>query len=103
MLRNAIQAATKLSRSRGTAQPASIPSSHLMNGRRHAAGASSERAAIAENEKSIGTFWSSIKRSRDPREPRLGFDSANPCHGLSVTGGGGETKTVAPHPWTANG
>jgi hypothetical protein len=46
---------TKPASSSGMAHPGSIPSSHAMNGRRQRAGFWSERAAIAENEKSIGT------------------------------------------------
>ncbi|WP_164987815.1 hypothetical protein [Bradyrhizobium betae] len=38
----------------GTAQPASMPSSQCKNGRRHRAGARSDRSAIAWNAKSIG-------------------------------------------------
>src|SRR6266851_7478596 len=54
MARKASQTAVNpISRS-GIAQPASMPSSQLRNGLRQRAGETSERAAIAENAKSIG-------------------------------------------------
>src|SRR6266436_9596587 len=60
MVRKASQTAVNpISRS-GIAQPASIPSSQLRNGLRQRAGEISERAAIAENAKSIGQttlYW----------------------------------------------
>src|SRR5258708_17346623 len=54
MVRKASQTAVNpISRS-GMDQPASMPSSQLRNGLRQRAGKISERAAIAENAKSIG-------------------------------------------------
>jgi len=44
---NSIQAAANPTMSSGMAHPSSIPSSHTMNGRRHRAGLTAERAAIA--------------------------------------------------------
>src|SRR5438270_10550033 len=55
MVKYSVQIATKQTRSSGTAQPASTPSSQRSNGRRHSGGARSDRSAIAWNAKSIGT------------------------------------------------
>ena len=56
MTRNASQTAMNPISSSGMAQPASTPSIQIRNGFRHRAGATSERAAIAENAKYIALF-----------------------------------------------
>src|SRR6266851_321362 len=55
MTRKVIQTATNPASRSGTAHPASMPSSQLRKGFRQRAGEISERAAISENEKSMGT------------------------------------------------
>src|SRR6266850_4945511 len=56
MTRNASQTAMNPISSSGMAQPASTPSIQIRNGFRHRAGATSERAAIAENARYIAFF-----------------------------------------------
>ena len=60
MTRKPIQTATNPASRNGTAHPASMPSSQPRKGLRQLEGEISERAAIAENAKSIGKatlYW----------------------------------------------
>src|SRR5258705_3750092 len=69
MARKAIQTAANPTSRSGTAHPASMPSSQPRNGLRQRAGEISERAAIAENAKSIGKTTLYWKENDAP--PRL--------------------------------
>src|SRR4051794_9219927 len=68
MTRYSVQTATKQTRSSGTAQPAPMPSSQRSNGRRHCAGARSDRSAIAWNAKSIGKGFKSQEGKQCARQ-----------------------------------
>src|ERR1700686_83138 len=90
MIRNASQTRVNPISKSGIAQPASMPSIQLRNGLRHLAGEISERAAIFENARSMGspTHTDSVQQTDRTDPPSHGVRRRQPVlHGEAACSG----------------